>query len=280
VAIEGFRPGVARRLGIDFETLSARNPHLVYCSISGYGQQGERRDLTGHDLTYAAMTGLLDALSPGDPCVPGVQMVDAAASLLASMRILAALQAAEAGPQHLDVTLAQGAQALMPLILAETRNGQTGGPSLVRALRGSARNNLYRCADGRWLALTPLEEWFWQDLHTTLRSAALILPDEALTEERLREIFAQRPCENWFALLAPAGIPCAPVRNIEDAAHDIATAPGFGTSGGHSVPQLGAHTALWLREVGYPEERIALLAERQAILIGESLEPSLDQPGS
>jgi crotonobetainyl-CoA:carnitine CoA-transferase CaiB-like acyl-CoA transferase len=282
IVVEGFRPGVVRRLGIDFETLAAHNPHLVYCSISGYGQQGERQALTGHDLTYASMTGLLDALFPGHPQVPGVQLVDAAAAFLAAIRILAALRNSGAGPQFLDVTLAQGARALMPLVMAETLSEQPPSPSLVETLRGSARNNLYRCADGRWLALTPLEESFWQQLHLTLRSAGLLSAEERLTQRRLEEIILQRPCREWFALLSNAGIPCAPVQSVGEAVHGTDTASGLGVVGDFGDPPLlGADTAAWLRELGYSEERIARLAERQVILVSpDNASAHQAQPGN
>src|SRR5579859_1844026 len=158
VVVEGFRPGVATRLGIDFATLAALNPRLVYCSISGYGQEGERSLLPGHDLAYAALAGLLDALFPEVPRVPGVQVVDAASSLVAAFRICAALHQVDAGPQFLDLTLYEAAQMMMPVAIAEVHPDATGGQPLSRVLAGSERNNLYLCADDRWLALTPIEE--------------------------------------------------------------------------------------------------------------------------
>ena len=76
VVLEGFRPGVVRRLGVDYETLSAANPRLVYCSISGYGQTGPMRDVAGHDINYIALTGVLNAIGrPDSPPVPPLNMI-------------------------------------------------------------------------------------------------------------------------------------------------------------------------------------------------------------
>jgi crotonobetainyl-CoA:carnitine CoA-transferase CaiB-like acyl-CoA transferase len=135
-------------------------------------------------------------------------------------------------------------------------------------LRGSARNNLYRCADGRFLALTPLEESFWQALHATLRAASVLSPGELLTQQRLEEIFLQRPCQEWFVLLSDAGIPCAPVRTVDEAAHDAEAASYLLTGKEERVsPLRGANTAAWLRELGYSEEHIAALEKSRVIAI-------------
>jgi crotonobetainyl-CoA:carnitine CoA-transferase CaiB-like acyl-CoA transferase len=262
VVVEGFRPGVTERLGIDFVALSPHNVRLVYCSISGYGQEGELRDLPGHDLTYAAMSGLLEALSPGQPRVPGVQVVDSASSLLAAVRILAALHHTDAGPQYLDVSLYDAALALMPLNLAEASLASAGAPSLLDALRGGERNDVYRCADGRFIAITPLEEGFWQRLCALLRRLQLIDASSVPSSEQLHTIMAQRTCDEWFALLAGADIPCAPVRSVHVEPDHPAAAPPAGPG---AAPALGEHTQLWLEELGYDADQIRGLEERGAI---------------
>lgn len=275
VVVEGFRPGVARRLGIDFSTLAARNPRLVYCSISGYGQEGEYRDLPGHDLTYAGIAGLLDALTPGTPRVPGVQVVDAASAFLAAIRILAALRATGAGPQHLDVSLVTAAQALMPVAIADVAGGPSPGRSLMELLRGSERNDLYCCSDGRWLALSPLEEPFWQRLCAALRDEGAIEPDETPTSERLHDVFRGRTSAEWFSMLAAAGVPVAPVRSVRDAMQRPPGAPFLADPSGadalearvDGVPEHGQHTAECLAALGYAEEQIGALAAEGVIRI-------------
>src|SRR5262245_47317270 len=99
VVLEGFRPGVAARLGIDGETLRRDNPRLVYCAISGYGQDGPYRDRVGHDVNYLAQAGVLEYVGEADrpPVIPGVQIADVGAgSLMAAVGILGALIAREA----------------------------------------------------------------------------------------------------------------------------------------------------------------------------------------
>ncbi len=275
VVVEGFRPGVATRLGIDFEALSKRNQRLVYCSISGYGQQGPLRDLPGHDLTYAAMSGLLEALSPGAPRVPGVQLVDSAGALLAVVRILAALRAVDGGPQFLDVSLVDAARALMPGAIAEVRAGPSKERSIMDLLRGSARNNLYRCSDGRWLAVTPLEEPFWLRLCTVLREEGAIGPEDVPTTVSLHHTFRRRSCAEWYALLSKAGVPCAPLQSVQEG-----TGPGWAVDAPAlqqqigweeaSGPALGQHTAAWLERLGYsPQERAALRDQGVIRLAGD-----------
>jgi alpha-methylacyl-CoA racemase len=280
VVVEGFRPGVATRIGIDFAALSAVNDRLVYCSISGYGQDGPLRDLAGHDLTYAAASGLIDALSPGEPRVPGVQLVDSAGGLLACVRILAALRAADAGPQYLDVSLVDGARALMPGAFAESLHEPDGRTSVMDLLRGSSRNNLYRCADGRWLAVSPLEEPFWWRLCITLRENGALAADETPTAESLHSIFRKRSCHDWYVLLGGAGVPCAPVNQLREAMEDPERLGLSPCNDGAAIrregidprairaPALGEHTAAWITALGYSAHEIATLQDQSVILLG------------
>jgi crotonobetainyl-CoA:carnitine CoA-transferase CaiB-like acyl-CoA transferase len=281
VVVEGFRPGVAARLGIDFPVLAAHNGRLVYCSISGYGQEDPLRGLPGHDLTYAALSGFLEALFPGAPRVPGVQLVDAAAALVAAIRILAALHAVGEGPQYLDVTLVDAAQTLMPVAIAEACAGDSQGPSMLDVLRGSARNNVYRCADDRWLAVAPLEEPFWERLCALLRREGLLEPGEAPSDEALRAVFARRSAQEWFSHLAEAGVPCGPVIGVEEGVQRRAQVafPGFAglMKGELPVPVLGEHTACWLEALGYSQEQIAGL-EAKGIVRTIPLTPSPSPP--
>jgi alpha-methylacyl-CoA racemase len=266
VVVEGFRPGVTARLGIDFESLSAANSRLVYCSISGYGQHGSFRDLPGHDLTYAAMSGLLDALFPESPRVPGVQIVDAAVSLLATIQILANLRLVDSGPRYVDVSLYDAAQALMPLALLEARHTASQGSSVLDQLRGSVRNDVYSCADDRWIAVTPLEEHFWQRFCAALRAKNEWEEDRDPGAASLEEIFRRRSAGEWTHILNEAGVPCAPVRTVSDASKDGTDSwihPSQEDS--KSVPALGEHTHVLLRELGYTEEEMKDLEQRSII---------------
>lgn len=244
VVVEGFRPGVAERLGIDFATLARRNQRLVYCSISGFGQEGPLRTAAGHDLTYAAMSGLLSTLSPDLPRVPGVQLLDSGVALLAVIRILAALRIANRGPQHLDISLAATAPFLMPLQMAEATATDAEGPSLVHALHGSPRYDVYRCADGTWIALAPLEESFWQKFRGVLEEEGSLAPDEEPASAQLHDIIGRQSANAWLQRFAAADVPCAPIRSVEEAltAGDVEAMPLRG-----DAPKLGEHTEAVLR---------------------------------
>src|SRR3989441_2259868 len=116
VVLEGGRPGVAARLGVDYETLKAINPRLVYCSISGYGQDGPYRDRVGHDVNYLGFAGVIGLTGPagGPPVIPGVQIADiGGGTLVAPVGILAALAAREetGTGQLVDIAMAGGAVA-------------------------------------------------------------------------------------------------------------------------------------------------------------------------
>lgn len=255
VVVEGFRPGVAERLGIDFATLSAENQRLVYCSISGYPREGPHRDLTGHDLTYAAMSGLAHALSPARPMVPGVQLVDAASALVAAFRIAAALQARAQGPQYLPLSLYEASTFLMPGTVAEVHVPSQDGNSLMTMLAGGPRNDLYHCVDGGWLAVSPIEEPFWQTLLTVLRQEGLIDVGRAPSSEDLHRVFALRPRDEWFRLLSAAGVPCAPVLTPQEVYGPETTQIS------DSVPRLGEHTVAALQEAGYEDAEIDCLVQ-------------------
>jgi CoA:oxalate CoA-transferase len=167
VVLEGFRPGVARRLGADRATLSADNPGLVYCSISGFGQAGPDAQRPGHDVVYLAAGGALDYSGHwGAPAArAGVPASDLAAANYAAIAILAALheRAVTGAGCHLDVSLTDVA-----LSLASVRAGSQ------LAIRGETNlhlfptNDLFEAADGVVLAIAAVEENFWRGLREVI----------------------------------------------------------------------------------------------------------------
>jgi alpha-methylacyl-CoA racemase len=215
VLVEGFRPGVMQRLGVGYEAVAALNPRIVYCSISGFGQSGPLHEMPGHDLNYAALTGVADQVgNAAGPALSNLPLADLlGGTMTAVMGILAALfDAARSGRgRHVDVAIADGvlAHAVLPLASLH-QQGQVpalGQASLTGAL---ACYGFYRTADDRRLAVGALEPKFWQALCQRLERADLAplhRSGDAATEERLRAelaaIFAAKPLAHAGASTLP-----------------------------------------------------------------------------
>ncbi|MCJ7672458.1 MAG: CoA transferase, partial [Acidimicrobiia bacterium] len=171
VVIESFRPGVVDRLGIGYDAVRARNRGIVYCSTSGFGQDGPHAQWAGHDLDYLAIGGFLDCSgrgADGKPPIPGATVADSAGGgMHAVMAILAALvhRNADGEGTYLDVSVADGVLALMALQVDEfLATGTTPGPGHGILTGRYACYDTYRAADGKWLALGIIEPRFWHNL--------------------------------------------------------------------------------------------------------------------
>jgi crotonobetainyl-CoA:carnitine CoA-transferase CaiB-like acyl-CoA transferase len=192
VVVEGFRPGVADRLGIGYESVRAVQPRIVYCSISGYGQTGSDRVRAGHDINYMAAAGVA-----GDPpALPQVQPGDLlGGSLTATTGILAALIGGNGG--YIDVSMTDSllAHAAVPLAAQGTQPLAGDLPCY----------NYYRTGDGRWLAVGALERKFWERLCDGLgRPDLKIRQMDGTARGELQAVFATRASSEWLALLEPA----------------------------------------------------------------------------
>ena len=220
VVIESFRPGVVAKLGIGYEDVRARNPRIVYCSTSGYGQDGPRSQWAGHDLNYLAMTGFLASTQPredGGPPIPGATVADSAGGgMQAVIAILAALvQRSNTGEgAYLDVSVADGVLALMALHIDEhLATGET--PHNVLTGRYACYDT-YETADGRWLAVAAIEPRFWANL---CRLVGLEQWSDRQTDDTvqddiradLRNVFATRTRDEWTSALAAADTCVSPV---------------------------------------------------------------------
>ena len=166
VVVESFRPGVMDRLGVGAATLLARNPRLVYCALTGYGQTGPLRDVVGHDINYIGTAGLLDLNGPADgpPVVPGAQLADLSGALVATLGILAALlrRAGTGQGGVVDTSMTEAAFALLSLPWTEFAGAGEAARRGAHILSGGwACYNVYQAADGRSLALGCLEPKFW-----------------------------------------------------------------------------------------------------------------------
>ena len=287
VLIEGFRPGVMARLGLDYDHLKSRNPRLIGVAITGYGQSGPYRDMAGHDLNYLSLAGVLDLIGPkdGPPVIPGVQIADlAGGAMQAVIGVLLALAARErtGKGQFVDVSMMNGSAALLVFPLAYLRATGNQPERGNDVLSGRyACYNVYQCSDDRWISVGALESRFWGTLCRELGRPELI-KDQFAEEPRQSEVkvaianaFRQRSAAEWFASLGTKDCCVTPVRTLDEAACDphfeacpIGIIPKMATTptklDGVS-PRLGEHTIDVLSSVGYTQQQIDELKRRGAI---------------
>ncbi len=208
IVLEGNRPGVMDRLGVGYETLKAVHPGLIYCAITGYGQDGPLSQRAGHDLNYLARGGVLGYTGPSGapPQPPGVQMADIGGALFALVGVLAALQARHRTGlgRFVDIAMAEAA-----LCLAHTGFGATvGGFSLPRGedvlLGGIATYNTYATKDGQAVSLGALEPKFWKSFCDGVgiefdMKAHMPGPGQKEWKAKIAAIFASRTRDEWQA---------------------------------------------------------------------------------
>ncbi|MFL6161663.1 MAG: CaiB/BaiF CoA transferase family protein [Jatrophihabitantaceae bacterium] len=229
VLIEGFRPGVAERLGIGPEPALRRNPRLVYGRMTGWGQTGPLAARAGHDITYLAISGLLHDIGPlaGPPTPPANYVCDfgGGAMSLAVGVLAALLSAASTGQgQVVDAAMVDGAGYLATMV--RTLHGhqlwQDGREANIFN-GGMPHYRCYRCADGRYVAVGALEPKFWTVLLTTLGLDPATVPspyepaNHAELTERLGAIFATRSRDEWAELFEPVDACVAPVLTLGEA---------------------------------------------------------------
>jgi crotonobetainyl-CoA:carnitine CoA-transferase CaiB-like acyl-CoA transferase len=224
VFVEGFRPGVTERLKIDYPTLQKINPGLIYCSISGYGQDGPDRLRAGHDLNFAATAGLLHLNGRKDtgPVIFATQISDiAGGGMLSAFSIMAALyhRQRSGNGQHIDVSMTDGALALNPLAFLEYSN--TGSAPVRQGYRNLGATpcyNIYRTKDEQYITIGALEPKFWATLCRLLDREDLIdrqNDTSGETAKTLQSIFATRTRAEWDRLLDDKEVCYAPVLDLE-----------------------------------------------------------------
>ena len=232
VVVEGFRPRVMERLGLGYAALAARNPRVVLCSISGYGQTGPYALRAGHDINYLGYAGVLDQIgcAGGAPALSNLQIGDLLGGTMgAVMGILVALfDARRSGHgREVDVSMTDAAFAHMIFPLAEVlaRGGvRSRGEDLLTG--GVPCYGVYETADGRHMAVGALEAKFWALLCTTLGRADLIPGHLAAGEEgarvraELATIFRSRSQREWVELFDPVDCCVTPVLRMEESLHD------------------------------------------------------------
>ncbi|HBO69989.1 MAG TPA: carnitine dehydratase [Deltaproteobacteria bacterium] len=228
VVVEGFRPGVVRRLGVDYETLSGVNPRLVYCSISGYGQTGPMRDVAGHDINYISWAGILGMCGArdGEPAVPPVQIGDLfGGAMMALSGILMALlsRRSTGAGRWIDVSMTDGAAAIWSLHSAACLAGMSAPERGNMMLTGMFPcYGTYRCADGKHISLGALESWFWERLVDALGREDLREGQYAVGEtgarvrKELEGVFASRTRDDWIGFFEGRDVCISPVLDLSE----------------------------------------------------------------
>jgi alpha-methylacyl-CoA racemase len=232
VVIESFRPGVVDRLGIGWKAMQARNPRIVYCSTSGYGQDGPASTWAGHDINYLAMSGYLACSEPrsdGGPPIPGATVADSAGGgMHAVLSIMAALVKRGSSGEgcFLDVSAAEGVLALMALSIDQyLAEGEVAGPRQVLLTGRYAFYDLYETSDGKWISVGAIEPHFYRNLCERLGHPEYA--DQQYEDTKQDEIraafkaaFRTRTRDEWAAELAPNDTCVAPVLSIPELVED------------------------------------------------------------
>lgn len=296
--VEGFRPGITARLGVDFDTAHRLNPKLVYCSITGYGQDSKRAHKAGHDVNFLAVSGVLDLMITNQdlPTIPAVQFADVTGAMQAALYVLAAIHRARRTGEgkRIDVSMTD---AMLPLAVTSITFKQMGWPhqagtSMVGG--GLACYQVYRTSDGRLLSVGALEAVFFARLCRALGVEELIplqyaLPKQAALKDRLQEVFSSRTYVEWVEFFAGLDACVEGVARFEEALEErqfrASGAVRQGTADdGRPVlmlgspncpnqraatdalpPDRGTHTDAVLHELGYSREEQSEMREEGAV---------------
>ncbi|ATW02839.1 CoA transferase [Sphingorhabdus sp. YGSMI21] len=229
VMIEGFRPGVMKRLGFDYDAVAARNPGIVYCSISAFGQEGEMAHHPAHDLAVQALSGFLSVNDGPDgmPVVPGVPSADMAAGLNGLSAVLMALIGREQSGRgdYVDIAMYDSMLPWCAHIAGSAIQGGTSPKSQTqRSLGGAAFYNVYQTMDGKHVVLGAREIKFAKVLLTALdRLDLLPLAEREAGEAQrplidfLRQTFATKSRDQWVEWFADKDVAFSPVLDFREA---------------------------------------------------------------
>ena len=294
VVVEGFRPGTLARLGVDFEMATHVNPRIIYCSITGYGQEGEDAHKAGHDINFLTHGGILDLMQRADtsPSIPAVQFADMTGAMMASIAILAALRERDrtGTGRHLDVPMTDAALALAVTSATFCEMGWEYGTGQSFVGGGLACYGTYRTKDGQLLAVGALEPVFFTNLCKTIDREELIphqytASEQAHVRAELEAVFATRTGAEWAALFADrdacvtVAVPFAEAlqegrfwrtgavrraAGMRGRSHTVLGLPlqfPERNPDGGMVPRRGAHSTRLLREIGYSNDEIAALLD-------------------
>ncbi|GGF60787.1 CaiB/BaiF CoA transferase family protein [Alteromonas lipolytica] len=299
VVIEAFRPGVVDRLGIGYDVVSARNPGVVYCSISAYGQTGPKRLNAAHDLSIQADSGLVavNEGADGEPASPGVPCADMASSLMALSGILMALYARHTSGKgdYLDISMQDTLVAWTPNVMGPVF-AENRAPVVKdeRSWGGSAMYQVYKTKDGRHLTLGGSETKFAYNLLVALNREDLYPlcqelpgPVQRPVVEFFKETFLTKTLAEWTEWFKDVNVCWAPVRDLYEAMQEehlavremvvkdsegkshlgvpikFAQEPG---KPDFARPKQGEHNTELLADLGYDDAAIAKMVEEGGVI--------------
>jgi crotonobetainyl-CoA:carnitine CoA-transferase CaiB-like acyl-CoA transferase len=232
VVVEGFRPGAAQRLGIDYATVSKRNPKIIYCAISAFGQTGPKSAKPAHDLAIQADSGVisLNLGQDGKPTHPNMPVADMAGSLMALSGILMALyrRTKTGRGDYIDISMQDSLLSWTPNVMGiPFAEGKAPDVKQQRSFGGGSFYNLYETLDHLWLALGGNEAKFAKNLLTAFDRPDLIAaactppgPTHQLVKNFLREKFATKTLADWTVFLDDIDVCWAPVRDLYEATQE------------------------------------------------------------
>jgi len=287
VLLEGFRPGVLAKLGLPPAELVEANPKLVVCSLTGYGQTGPRASRAGHDLNYAALSGMLwlTGERAGPPIIPGIPVADLSGALHAALAITAALFDRERTGRGgcVDVAMTEALASMVAPLQALRGFSASEDRGRTMLTGGLASYGVYRTSDGGHLAIAALEPKFWAGVCDLLERPDWLdlvpLPNPRHDEVRkeLAALIGARTRAEWEEIFARHDVCVEPVlspsevvadeqmrdRGIVEARDDVAWCrPPLGAAIDGDAPAAGADTDTALSEIGYSGSRIADLRKR------------------
>ncbi|MEF8873254.1 MAG: CaiB/BaiF CoA-transferase family protein [Candidatus Thermoplasmatota archaeon] len=298
VIFEQFRPGVVKKLGVDYDAVKEVNPDIIYCSLSGYGQTGALKDKGGHDLNYASEAGLIDLTRSknGKPAIPGFPISVMTAGLFSAFSIISALldrELNDSGGEFIDISILDCLISLStgiawkPLLKGETpKSGET-------ELTGAYPfYDIYETKDGRYVSLAAYEKDYWENFCELIGREEL--KDKQFSEKEevkriIEEEFKSREFEEWKRLAEKNNVMLSPVKDLKEVFQSLPVQErellgsldfdgnnidqiGFPAKSDKKIdefksppPRKGEDTDEILREAGYTEKEIEELRKEEVI---------------